>query len=157
MTTTMPPLGSDPAALEPWIPILERVLDDEQNGMLIRLRRDSEKDVELGLLPLDGVHPAELLDGFDAPPDWLALGLVCRGWASPMDEGRPSRHPQRRRVMSVVLADRAGNLVGRTTGEDGTVLIDGPPTEGHLLELLRAVLAVDEDVAVSGECGHDGR
>jgi len=157
MTTTMPPLGSDPAALEPWIPILERVLEDEQNGMLIRLRRGSEKDVELGLLPLDGVHPAELLDGFDAPPDWLALGLVCRGWASPTDEVRPSRHPQRRRVLSVVLADRAGNLVGRTTNEDGTVLVDGPPTEGHVLELLREVLAVDDDVAVSGKGGHDGR
>ena len=125
--------------------------------MLIRLRRGSEKDVELGLLPLDGVHPAELLDGFDAPPDWLALGLVCRGWASPTDKIRPSRHPKRRRVTSVVLADRAGNLVGRTTNEDGTVLVDGPPTEGHLLELLRAVLAVDDDVAVSGKGGHDGR
>ena len=157
MPTTMPPLGTDPAALEPWIPILERVLDADQNGILVRLRRGSEKDVELGLLPLDGVHPAELLDGFDAPPDWLALGLVCRGWASPMDEGRPSTHPHRRRVTTVVLADRAGNLVGRTTGDDGRVMIDGPPTEGLVLELLRAVLAVDDDVAVLEPGGHDGR
>ena len=130
-------------------PILEQVLDDDQNGMLIRLRRGTEKDVELGLLPLDGAHPAELLGGFEAPPDWLALGLVCRGRSLPLDETSPSTLSEGRRVMTVVLADRAGNLVGRITEADGTVLVDGPPTEGYVLQLLRDVLGVDDDVPVT--------
>jgi len=134
----------DVLALEPWIDILEAALPADQNGLLVRLAWPDDDcsggDVELGLLPLDGVHPAELLDGFDAPDEWWALGLVTRGWASPMGPTRPSQHPGRRRVTTTVLLDRAGRLVGRTVGDDGTVWIDGPPSEGELIRLLRQAM-----------------
>ena len=98
--------------LDPWVEILEAVLPDHQNGLLIRLVPDGDH-IELGLLPLDGLHPSELLDGFVAPPEWAALGLVTRGWASPMDGMRPSQHPARRRIVGTYLLDRAGNTAGR--------------------------------------------
>jgi hypothetical protein len=134
----------DVLALEPWLDILEAVLPADQNGLLVRLAwpdiDDGDDDIELGLLPLDGIHPAELLAGFDAPDEWWALGLITRGWASPMGAVRPSQHPARRRVTTTVLVDRSGRTVGRTTGDDGTVWLDGPPTEGELLRLLRQAL-----------------
>lgn len=154
MPATMPPLGTDPAALEPWIPLLELALPKDQSGYLVSLawpEPDSD-EIELGLLPLNDVHPAEFLDAFDAPPEWRALGIVVRGWASPMEGVRPSKHPARRRVVSTVLLDRSGNLVGRVTGEDGTVFLDEAPTDGELHRLLHEAMGV----AVRRPGGHDG-
>jgi hypothetical protein len=110
--------------------------------VLVRLRRSDGVDLDLGVLPLDGLHPAELLEGFTAPDDWIALGVVTRGWASPMGPVRPSAHPARRRVCSTVLLDREGAVVGRTIDEAGVVVADGPPREGVVLELLRSALGV---------------
>jgi hypothetical protein len=44
-------------------------------------------------------------------------------------------------VTVVVLVDRAGNEVGRTRWQDGTVL-DGAPAEGAVLSLLRQALGL---------------
>jgi hypothetical protein len=83
--------------LEPWLEILEAALPVTQNGALVRLGAvDDAGEIELGVLPLDGLHPAELLDGFVAPDEWAAIGLVARGWASPPGDVRPSSHPARR-------------------------------------------------------------
>ena len=64
--------------LEPWVAIVEAALPADQNAMLVRLVPEGDM-IELGLLPLDGVRPAELLDGFEAPAAWAAMGLVARG------------------------------------------------------------------------------
>ena len=114
--------------LERWVRILESSLPAEQNGILARLAIDDD-GVELGLLPLDGVHPAELLDGFEAPPEWWALGVVSRGWTS-----------QRRRIVATMLVDRDGTAAGRVIDEHGAVLLDHPPPEGVVPDLLRAAL-----------------
>jgi len=130
--------------LEPWLEILDAAVPATQNGVLVRLGVVEEGEtLELGLLPLDGIHPAELLEGFEAPAEWFALGLVTRAWAAPMGDVRPSSHPARRRVCTTVLVDRDGRVVGRTTGADGSILIDGPPEEGRLLDLLRQSLGLD--------------
>lgn len=132
-----------PPPLEPWLDVLAAALPPDQNGVLVRLSSaDGGDDLDLGILPLDGLHPAELLDGFSAPDDWLALGVVTRGWAAPMGPLRPSRHPARRRVCTTVLLDRGGGVVGRTVDDAGAVVIDGPPGEGEVLELLRAALGL---------------
>ena len=133
MTTTRP-------SLDHWVELLELVLPDDQNGVLVRLA-DLGDTAEVGLLPLDGCHPGELLDGFEPPDDWFALGIVCRGWASPMDGERPSRHPSRRRVTATVLVDRDGHVAGRTVDEHGDVVVDGPPAEGALLDALRQAIS----------------
>ena len=122
MTTTRP-------SLDHWVELLELVLPDDQNGVLVRLA-DLGDTAELGLLPLDGAHPLELLDGFEAPAEWFALGLIARGWAS----------PGRRQVTTTVLVDRDGHVAGRTVNERGEVVIDGPPSEGALLDALQAAL-----------------
>jgi hypothetical protein len=127
--------------LEPWLEILDAAVPVSQNGVLVRLSAAGD-EIELGVLPLDGLHPAELLEGFAAPEEWAALGLVARGWASPMGPVRPSAHPSRRRVTTTVLVDRTGAVAGRTTDEHGSVLLDHPPEEGHVLDLLRAALGV---------------
>jgi hypothetical protein len=128
--------------LEPWLEILDVAVPASQDGVLVRLAPDGD-DIELGVLPLDGLHPAELLEGFTAPTDWSALGLVARGWAAPMGDVRPSAHPSRRRVTTTVLVDREGRTVGRTCDDRGNVVIDGPPKEGRLLDLLRTALGIE--------------
>ena len=133
MTTTRP-------SLDHWVELLELVLPEDENGVLVRLA-DLGDTAEIGLLPLHGVHPLELLDGFEAPAEWFAFGLIARGWASPMDDEQPSRHPARRRVTSTVLLDRDGHVAGRTIDEAGEVVIDGPPTEGAVLDALKAALS----------------
>jgi len=137
-------MSTEPCPLEPWLDILPAALAPDQNGVLVRLRGDLDDDdaVDVAVLPLDGLHPAELLDGFTAPDDWLALGLVTRGWAAPMGSERPSAHPARRRVCTTVLLDRAGAAVGRTIDKSGAVVIDGPPGEGEVLDLLRCALGL---------------
>lgn len=137
-------MSTEPCPLEPWLDILPAALAPDQNGVLVRLRGVADDDgVDLAVLPLDGSHPAELLDGFTAPDDWLALGLVTRGWAAPMGPARPSAHPARRRVCTTVLLDRAGGAVGRTIDESGAVVIEGPPSEGQVLDLLRCALGLN--------------
>ena len=133
MSTTRP-------SLDHWVELLELVLPDDQNGVLVRLA-DLGDTAEVGLLPLDGCHPLELLDGFEAPAEWFALGIVCRGWASPMNGERPSHHPARRRVTSIVLVDRDGHVAGRTVDDDGVVVVEGPPDEGALLDALRQAIS----------------
>lgn len=137
-------MSTEPCPLEPWLDILPAALAADQNGVLVRLRGAAADDrVDLAVLPLDGLHPAELLDGFVAPEDWLALGLVTRGWAAPLGPARPSAHPARRRVCTTVLLDRSGSTVGRTIDDSGRVVIDGPPGEGAVLDLLRCALGLD--------------
>ena len=110
---------------------------------LIRLVEpdDSPDQVEVGLLPLDGAHPADFLEGFRAPPSWVALGVAGGGWAAPLDAVRPSAHPEARRVIHVVLVARDGTVAGRIRYPDGTIMAS-PPTHGAVLDGLRGALGL---------------
>ena len=149
MPSIHPVLGDDPADLTPWVELLDLTVGPGASGVLVRLERvlapDAPEEVELGVLSLDELHPAELLEGFEAPASWVALGLVTSGWAAPIDGGRPSRHPARRRVTTTVLVDRAGNIAGRLRWEDGTVLDIAPP-EGELVRLLLTAMGMSQAV-----------
>lgn len=103
----------------------------------------------LGQRPIaEGEHPLDHLLGFSAPPAWLAMGVVCFGWAAPADSidgqrtapGWASQHPDRRRVRVVTLMDRSGLEHATAALEDGTV-IDGPG-EGAVTEALRRCLGL---------------
>lgn len=119
--------------LEPWVAIVEAALPAHQNAMLVRLVPDGDT-IELGLLPLDGVHPAELLDGFDAPEEWAAIGLVARG--------RSLTAERKGRVVITHLVGRDGAEHGRVVDNKGEVLIDSPAPVGELPRLLRQALAL---------------
>jgi hypothetical protein len=139
--STRPVLGEHPTALTPWVELLDLTVPPGDTGSLVRLEQapDDPEAVELGVLPLEGIHPAELLEGFVAPASWVALGVVCPGWASPVGAGSPSGHPARRRVTTTVLVDRAGNVAGRLRWEDESTLDVAPP-EGEVVRLLLAAM-----------------
>lgn len=141
MPAAIPVLGRDRAALVPWVELLDLAIADEEGGTLVRLDQAGGPgdDIELGLLPLGLVHPSVVLEHFTAPTTCRALGAVSRGWSSPLDEGRPSLHPNRRRVTVILLVDRAGNLAGRLRWDDGQV-IDSAPSEGEIPRLLRKAM-----------------
>ena len=88
-----------------------------------------------------GEHPLDHLLGFVAPESWSAIGLVCHGWASPpSSEGRPSEHPERRRVRVVTLLDRSGDERATATLDDGTVVDE--PGSGTVSDALRRCLGL---------------
>ncbi|HUP87163.1 MAG TPA: hypothetical protein VM143_16030 [Acidimicrobiales bacterium] len=91
-----------------------------------------------------GEHPLDHLLGFVAPPSWTAVGLVCFGWASPPaadgGSGRPSEHPDRRRVRVVTLLDRRGDERATATLDDGMVVDE--PGAGTVSDALRRCLGL---------------
>jgi hypothetical protein len=88
---------------------------------------------------LDEGEPYTMLDLFELLPDeaYVALALVCEGWAAPIDGAvtRPSRHPRRQRIRTVAIADASGVYVTslRRRGRPAELLDDG---EGRLLARL---------------------
>lgn len=139
-----PVLGRDLAAIEVWLPLLEAGIPEVEaaGGYLVHLGQDPDHpgDIDLGMLPLRGVHPVDALSVVPAPPNCQALGVVMTGWSAPLGEGRPSEHPLRRRVCSTILADRAGNVTSRVLDERGDLVADGAG-EGAVLDALRDALA----------------
>lgn len=106
--------------------------------MLDRPAGASADEVDVAVMPLDG-SPADALAGFVAPSTALAIGVVAHGWARPMD-ARPGDGPvERVRVRVTTAVDRTGDVAGTLRWEDGRVLHD-PPTEGRVLDRLRAAL-----------------
>jgi hypothetical protein len=96
----------------------------------VSVEEDDEFGLSFGFRELGGgEHPLDHLLGFVAPESWSAIGLVCYGWASPPapegSGGRPSEHPDRRRVRVVTLLDRSGDERATATLDDGTV-VDEP-------------------------------
>lgn len=140
MPSIHPDLGREAAALDPWVDLLDLALGESDQASLVRLDRpaDAPEQVDVALLPLDGVHPAKLLVGYEPPPACVAIGVVVGGWAAPLDGTRPSQHPARQRVTTTVLVDRAGNVAGRVRVADGAEL--PIPCDGELLQLLRAAM-----------------
>jgi hypothetical protein len=73
-----------------------------------------------------------LWSGFarELPPDVVppagsdAIAIESSGWAAPMDEGRPSRHPKRRRMhnTTVIFGDMDDVSVLRCEGSEPQVL-----------------------------------
>lgn len=59
---------------------------------------------DIGILPLDGLAPADALLGAVAPEEWSAMGVATGGWARPMDGPASGRE----RAEVVVLVARTG-------------------------------------------------
>lgn len=103
---------------------------------------------DIGLLPLDGRHPTDLLVGFVAPAEWHALGIVTSGWAYPLGQ-RGSTQRTRTRVHLVTLVSRSGETAHRTQiegdGEVAAALADEPRPAGEQVDLLRLALELPTD------------
>lgn len=139
------PLFPEPDRLDRLVTVIDAACRDEgwhQPHRIVSVEDADEERCNVGFRPLDeGEHPLDHLLGFVAPESWSALGLVCYGWASPAsDEGRPSEHPERRRVRVVSLLDRSGDERATTTLDDGTVLDE--PGAGTVSDALRRCLGL---------------
>lgn len=101
---------------------------------------------DLGVRPLDGLHPTDALLGTTAPADWHAVGIATHGWAYHVaDRGDPAR--RRHRVHVVTLLSRSGEHVHRTRGDDEDLeeALGGEAPSGEQVDLLRRVLGLPTD------------
>lgn len=94
-----------------------------------------EDGPDVGMLPLDGATPAELLLGAVAPAEWSALGVATRGRAGPLSGRGPSSTAE-----VVVLVPRAGKIVGRM--RHGGEVITEPPEYGLTVDCLQRALGL---------------
>lgn len=101
---------------------------------------------DLGVKPLDGLHPTDALLGTTAPADWHAVGIATHGWAYHVaDRGDPGR--RRHRVHVVTLLSRSGEHAHRTRCDDEDLdeVLDGEAPSGEQVDLLRRVLGLPTD------------
>jgi hypothetical protein len=143
------PLLPEPDRLDRLVTLLDAACRDDgwhQPHRLVFVEPDPDDPdaVGFGFRVLGaGEHPLDHLLGFVAPPAWSALGLICFGWASPPSDdggGRPSEHPERRRVRVVSLLDRSGDERATATLDDGTVVDE--PGSGTVSDALRRCLGL---------------
>jgi hypothetical protein len=142
------PLGHDGSRRFPrlLLPYEENVVDLEALGRvlmaaheeglpacLFRVIDGPGDEFELGLLRVGDLHPIEVLQGFVAPDDWSALGVVAGAWAT-TPAGR-----ERARV--AVVVDREGAASGVVALASGRTITEAP-SEGRLLDGLRSALGV---------------
>jgi hypothetical protein len=94
-----------------------------------------EEGPDVGILPLDGAAPAELLLGTEAPAEWSALGVATRGRARPLDGPGPSSTAE-----VVVLVPRVGDVVGRM--RHGGVISTDSPEYGLTIDCIQRALGL---------------
>jgi hypothetical protein len=89
---------------------------------------------------VDEGEPYQIVELFTLLPgeDFVAVALVCEGWAGPPNQGRPSRHPSRERVRTAVAIGRDLTRVSvlRRRGGQPEVIEGG---QGALMERLVAI------------------
>ena len=139
--------------------LLEAVASGDLAPALLHVSAGDAEGFDLGMLPLDGRHPSELLVGLTAPDDWHAIGVATGGWAYHSSErGRPDR--TRTRVHIVTVLSRTGEHAHRTRIDDAAAMglsaedlsaLDQPP-EGEQVDLLRLALGLGTDPP---PCGTD--
>lgn len=88
---------------------------------------------DVGILPLDGAAPADLLLGSVAPAEWTALGCATRGRAGPLTGHGPSSTAE-----VVVIVPRVGDVVGRM--RHGGQIHTEAPEYGPTLDCLQRAL-----------------
>jgi hypothetical protein len=122
-------------------PFLESLADslcsgvaDKGEGLLVHIGADSDGP-SVGVLPLDGRAPTDLLLGATAPLDWLVLGVATLATARSLDSGGKLG-----RAAAVILVARDDRVIG-CLRHDGRVITEAPTT-GHTLDCLRLALGL---------------
>lgn len=151
----MTSLPSGPAPIDASLHLLvEHLLDGLRAGdvppALLHVTAGDTEGFELGVLPLEGRHPSELLLGTVAPPEWHAVGLASGGWAShSADRAQPDR--RRTRVHVVTILSRSGEVAHRMHVEDPDLIpvpvdrLDEEAPGGEQIDLLRRCLELPTD------------
>jgi hypothetical protein len=113
----------DTASLEALAESLARAVADNGGGGLVYVfARPDGPDV--GILPLDGLAPADVLLGAVAPPGWAVLGVATGGSATHL----------------VVLVARDGRVIRRA--RHGDDVITEPPASGATVDCLKRALGL---------------
>lgn len=151
----MTSLPSGPAPIDASLHLLVDHLVDglcagDLSPALLHVTAGDTEGFDLGILPLDGRHPTELLVGTVAPPEWHAVGMACGGWAyHASDRGKADR--RRSRVHIVTVLSRSGEFAHRTRVEDADAMgvsverLDEDAPVGEQVDLLRRCLALPTD------------
>lgn len=126
----------DPAFLAYLADSLRRAIADNPGGVLVHVAT-APGGPDIGILPLDGQAPAEVLRCAVAPDHWVVLGVATGGKAWPLD-GSARRDSGRAEV--VVLVARDGRVVGRVS--HGNRVFTEPPASGLVLDCLQRALAL---------------
>ncbi len=143
---------------------LGRAVADNGGGILVHVVPKPDGP-DVGILPLDGLAPADALLGTVAPEHWSVLGVASGGWARSLD--RPAG--PRVRADVVVLVARDGEVVSRV--RHGDEVLTEPPAFGVTLDCLQRALGLPtappevpatqfvatawlEGVLVAGRAGH---
>lgn len=143
-----------PAPIDASLHLLaDHLVDELRSGdfppALLHVTAGDAEGFDLGVRPLDGQHPSELLVGFRAPDEWHAIGIATGGWAYHVSE-RAASTRQRTRVHIVTVLSRTGEFAHRTRVEDGSPLADlledtGERPGGEQVDLLRRALGLPTD------------
>lgn len=144
----MSPTPHDPSAVDASLhllvdSIIDGLVDGHLEPCLFHLIPDAE-GVNLGVLPLDGAHPTDLLLGFVAPPEWYALGIATGGKVYDIAD-RATGAPALHRVAIVTVLSRSGEVANRThvPGEielSHQLSDSGDELDGLQMDLLRLAL-----------------
>jgi hypothetical protein len=124
----------DAGTLDEHLPALAQLIEErtfagDDDPQIIRITRAglTAEGIDVGLRLIDDIDDIDesvvsALTGFNAPIDWLAIGVATGGSAYPIDEGRDAR----RRVRLVHLVTRRGTAasVVRLAGGEPCVLVD---------------------------------
>ncbi|MGI8807174.1 MAG: hypothetical protein ACR2KK_04935 [Acidimicrobiales bacterium] len=130
----------DTAFLEYLADSLGGAIADNGGGVLVHVSTDPDGP-SVGILPLDGFPPANLLLGAVAPEDWAVLGVATMGWARPRGRHRPAGSAFGRvRAEVVVLVARDGRVVSRV--RQGDRVFTEPPAYGATLDCLQRALGL---------------
>ncbi|HEY4377388.1 MAG TPA: hypothetical protein VGM93_09525, partial [Acidimicrobiales bacterium] len=135
-------------------------LEPGEPAQIVRVIERPGDPVEIGLLPVPpGEHPADLLLGFTAPPEWAAVGIVAIGRASRASRGSRAGAqagagdpgPEARPVRLTYLAPRYGEPTSLTSpiGAPGRPVPGSGAPEGWLADVLCRVL--DRPTPAPGE------
>lgn len=126
--------------------LTEALTDGELEPCMLHVATPDADGFDLGVKPLDGLHPTDVLLGTTAPDDWHAVGIATRGWAYHVAErGDPAR--RRHRVHVVTLLSRTGEHAHRVRADDEDLeeALGEEAPGGEQVDLLRRVLGLPTD------------
>ena len=98
-------------------------------------------EVELHFRHLDCTDAVCALDGFRAPADWQAFGIVAPARTVPLDADGAACRRAGTAVVACAFVDRAGRTAGQVRSVDGDI-VGGGPTDGRMLDVCRRVLGL---------------
>lgn len=128
--------------------LAEALAAGELSPCLVHVGVGDADGFDLGVLPLEGRHPTELLLGSTAPDHWHAVGMATSGWAYHVAE-RSSPDRRRHRVHVVSLLSRTGEHAHRTRADEPALapLLGAELPVGEQVDLLRRALGLPTDPA----------